>query len=44
MQMENEDERNNLIEAWIKYAGELDDAQKNGYPTSITLSLTDATV
>lgn len=24
----NEDERNNLIEAWIKYAGELDDAQK----------------
>lgn len=25
---ENEDERNNLIEAWIKYAGELDDAQK----------------
>lgn len=25
---ENEDERNNLIEAWVKYAGELDDAQK----------------
>ena len=25
---ENEDERNNLTEAWIKYAGELDDAQK----------------
>lgn len=25
---ENEDERNNLIEAWIKYAGELDDTQK----------------
>lgn len=25
---ENEDERNSLIEAWIKYAGELDDAQK----------------
>ena len=24
----NEDERNNLTEAWIKYAGELDDAQK----------------
>ena len=24
----NEDERNNLIEAWIKYAGELDDTQK----------------
>lgn len=25
---ENEDERNNLTEAWIKYAGELDDTQK----------------
>ena len=24
----NEEERNNLIEAWIKYAGELDEAQK----------------